>query len=314
MRFPFLFSLIACIALSELALSQEANVSGTPVPADPPELLKLKASLDKSLTEAGAAVAKQREQVKAAYLNAIESMQNQAMQKGDLDQTIATKAEAERIRRNDESAAQAMPAELRAWRDRYQTALRAAEMDAAKTETAVRHKYIAELQALQVDFTKLGKIEQALAVKKEREAQVAVASSVAAAAAPPVLPPAATQDSSPPSSMPPPSPVRASPTPSLLLGRSFSPTNPAVIAEFEAKIVGTWDLNAGGNSFKFEPGGVTGNSWRKPKGYWKIIGPNRVEFSMAADDPVRKGTFSPDFKSMTFIPKGNATAATKRER
>jgi len=191
------------LILANAAFSQE---SSTPPSADPPELVALQKDLAKSVSDAQIAGEKRRELLKTAYLNGIDTLQKQATQNGNLDAVLAAKSETERIGANQViSAAQrkALSPELVILLGRYEASLAQINSETIKAEVLLREGYKRSLQSLQTELTKRGKIDEALAVKKEREAQVMTPVVTAESlAAPSPAPPASTPPVSSPVTTP----------------------------------------------------------------------------------------------------------------
>jgi len=106
------------------------------------------------------------------YLAGLEKLQAERMKAGDLEGTLAPKAERERIAARAETTheqIQAMPESLRKLRAAYEAALKKIIDEAGRRKNAARAKHLANLEALQKRFTTGRQLDEALLVRKEKE-------------------------------------------------------------------------------------------------------------------------------------------------
>ena len=108
----------------------------------------------------------------AKYAAALERAQESAQKAGNLDAAIAIKEEKEAVLSGkpmvqlDEAKA---PASLKSMRVTYQAALAKLEMDRDKNLLPLKDAYARSLEALTVNLTKSGRLEEAMTLKKMRE-------------------------------------------------------------------------------------------------------------------------------------------------
>lgn len=110
------------------------------------------------------------------YLAELDKLKAARAKLGDLDGAVAVKAERDRIASHAATTPeqiQAMPATLRKVRTGYDQGLKKSADEGARRIDTVRRKYLADLEALQKRITISGDIEQALAVKAEKERFIA---------------------------------------------------------------------------------------------------------------------------------------------
>jgi hypothetical protein len=106
------------------------------------------------------------------YLGGLEKLQSERIKAGDLEGTLALKAERERIAAGagtTQEQIQAMPESLRKLRAAYEPALKKIMDEAARRKDAARGKHIANLEALQKRLTLSQDLDEALLVRKEKE-------------------------------------------------------------------------------------------------------------------------------------------------
>jgi formylglycine-generating enzyme required for sulfatase activity len=118
------------------------------------------------------------------YLTGLEKLQAERIKAGDLEGTIAFKAEHDRIAAGMETTReqiQAMPLVLGKLRAAYEPAVKKILDEVAKRKDAARVKHLGNLAALQKRFTVSGELDQAVLVKTEAD-RVATESALAAGA------------------------------------------------------------------------------------------------------------------------------------
>jgi hypothetical protein len=107
------------------------------------------------------------------YLAGLDKLQGERMKAGDLEGTLAFKAERDRIAGHVETTPeqiQAMPELLGKLRAVYEPALKKITDEAARRKDATRRKHLANLDTLQKHLTISGDLDGALLVKKEKDA------------------------------------------------------------------------------------------------------------------------------------------------
>jgi len=107
------------------------------------------------------------------YLATLELLQKKAQKAGDLDAVLTVTEELGRVAKGeplaDMDAVGAKFAELRTVRAQYEAALRLADGAAARKIADLTQKYEKMLMGLQTDLTRKGRIDDATAVKAERD-------------------------------------------------------------------------------------------------------------------------------------------------
>ncbi|HEV7403222.1 MAG TPA: hypothetical protein VGO11_09860 [Chthoniobacteraceae bacterium] len=204
------------------------------------------------------------------YLGSLDKVFADRTQAGDLDGSVAAKAERERVTAHGETSAeeiQKMPAALRTVRTAYDASRKKIGEEVAKRTGAANQKHLADLDALQKRLTQKNQIDEAIAVKAEKErftAALAGGATVAAAAPAKVETPAA------PAVAAEPKPVSTGPTASeamtALLGR-WRLTNPSNgwsgtrtfnkdgTFETESNTKGKWELDGDKVVMHYDSGG-----------------------------------------------------------
>jgi hypothetical protein len=105
------------------------------------------------------------------YLGALDAVLADRAKAGDLDGSVATKAERERVVAHTETTAeqiQKMPATLRTVRGTYEASRKQTAAELARRTAAANQKYLADLDALQRRLTQQNEIDDALLVKAEK--------------------------------------------------------------------------------------------------------------------------------------------------
>ena len=160
------------------------------------------AELQKSSQSAKETIAADREKWLAAldtwYATSLDALFKDRTKAGDLDGAVAVKAERDRVAAHSDPTPEqmsTMPAALRTLRSTYDTNLLRVLGEVARRTMANNQKLMADLEMLQKNLTKAGKIDEAIQVKSERErvaAEIATKPSPApvAASAPPAPAPA----------------------------------------------------------------------------------------------------------------------------
>jgi len=164
---PVLWLLIA----SAMLPGQEP--AGAPAKADGKnDLAALATAFKADLDEVAADYEKWFAALQKWYLGGLEKLQGERIKAGDLDGTLACKAERERIAAGagtTQEEIQAMPESLRKLRVAYEPALKKIMDEAARRKDAARARHIANLEALQKRLTLSQDLDAALLVRKEKE-------------------------------------------------------------------------------------------------------------------------------------------------
>jgi formylglycine-generating enzyme required for sulfatase activity len=171
---PPIFALLLVMAAGMLWGQDPAR---TPAKADTKpdtksDLAVLKAAYKAELGDVAADHEKWFAALQKWYLAGLEKLQGERMKAGDLEGTLAFKAERDRIaarRETTQEQIQAMPAILRKLRAAYEPALKKIEDEAARRKDVARGKYFGNLEALQKRLTVGGYLDQALLVKTEKD-------------------------------------------------------------------------------------------------------------------------------------------------
>jgi len=141
-------------------------------PNGPADLAVLAAAYKADLDEVAADYEKWFAALQTWYLAGLDKLQAERIKTGDLEGTLAFKAERERIAARTETTreqVQAMPATLAKLRAVYEPALKKIVDEAARRKDVARSKHLAHLDALQTRLTTSGAIDEALLVRTEKD-------------------------------------------------------------------------------------------------------------------------------------------------
>lgn len=106
------------------------------------------------------------------YIAALDSLEKSSRQKGSLDNVIAIRAEQKRFEKTktvNEDDLVTEPPELRELQTKYRSRLTQYEIDKHKQVIAYANKQVTILDNLEKDLTKKGKLDEALAVRTEKD-------------------------------------------------------------------------------------------------------------------------------------------------
>ena len=205
------------------------------------------------------------------YESALDAVRKDATGKGDLDTVLATDQEGERKDRDlTPEEKTKLPKVLRTVRDQYDLAFAQRTNQLKLNVLASIRGYIATLEVLEKDLTRKGSIEDALAVRNERESAAAELNTLApaSAAATASLPaPAAPEAAVPP-------PTKTPPPSMNPVGKEARPvTLQDALLNYRWSWVGR--RNETDVFMTFKPDGTV--SHRGMTGTWKIMGSDKLK-------------------------------------
>jgi hypothetical protein len=180
-----------------MGLSQLTTLSyGAQIPVVPQELAEFKARHERIMQGIATDGEGRITRLRADYVNVLEDYRRNYVANGNLEGVLAVKAEAERVQANRdtaEAAKNALPAPLMSRRNQYESILAQTIADLHRQQFEQQQRYVRELESLQAQLTQRNRIDDAIAVKVEKERVLSemkdtVPRSPVAATAPPQLP------------------------------------------------------------------------------------------------------------------------------
>ena len=163
-------ALLWLVLAAGMICAQEPKVA--PKPDAKADMAILAAAHQADLNDLSAESEKWATALKSWYLTSLEKLLGESTKAGDLEGTLAFKAERERIASGAETTREqieAMPPLLRKLRAAYEETLKKNKEEAARRKDAARVKYLANLEALQTRLTTNGKLDDAVLVRKEKD-------------------------------------------------------------------------------------------------------------------------------------------------
>ena len=163
-------ALLWLVLAAGMICAQEPKVA--PKPDAKADMAILAAAHQADLNDLSAESEKWATALKSWYLTSLEKLLGESTKAGDLEGTLAFKAERERITSGAETTREqieAMPPLLRKLRAAYEETLKKNKEEAARRKDAARVKYLAILEALQTRLTTNGELDDAVLVRKEKD-------------------------------------------------------------------------------------------------------------------------------------------------